>query len=223
LEKLAEGFSKRGYQVLLMTEHDRGFDETRRLQHREACRKASTEQMLLVPGIEYSDKANCVHTLVWGNVPFVGVDAETEQVLAAVTSHQAVGVMAHPSRRQAWRVFKAAWGAKLLGIELWNRKTDGWAPSRDAAPLLEMTGALPFAGLDFHERRQFFSLAMILEVEPPLSEAAVLAAMIARRCCSEAFGRPMERFSSGLANKTLNAMEFCRRAAAPVYRKIRPS
>jgi len=223
LEKLAEAFSNRGYQVVMMTEHDRGFDEKRRLQHREACRKASTERILLVPGIEYSDKANCVHTLVWGNVPFVGVDMETEKVLAAVTASQAVAVMAHPSRREAWRVFNPAWGADLLGIEIWNRKTDGWAPSREAAPLLEKSGALPFVGLDFHERRQFFPLATILEVEPPLSEDSVLASLKARRCGSEVCGKPLDRFANGAAAKTLRAAEFLRRCAAPIYRKIRSS
>src|ERR1035441_216891 len=81
LQKLADAFSKKGCQVVMMTEHDRGFDERRRLEHREACRKASTDRILLVPGIEYSDPANCVHTLVWGNVPFVGADAATEIVL----------------------------------------------------------------------------------------------------------------------------------------------
>jgi len=223
LQDLATAFSKRGYQVLMMTEHDRGFDEKRRLEHREACRKASTEQMLLVPGIEYSDKANCVHTLVWGNVPFVGGSQDTAVVLAAAVLHGGVAVMAHPSRRQAWRVFNPAWGANLLGIELWNRKTDGWAPSDDAPPLLQATGLLPFVGLDFHERRQFFPLATILLIEPVVSEDSVLAAMRARRCESEVFGRPMERFSSGLAQKILRGAEFFRRTAAPVYRKIRKS
>jgi hypothetical protein len=220
VEKLAEAFAKRRYQVLMMTEHDKGFDEKRRLAHREACRKASNDQILVVPGLEYSDKANCVHTLVWGNVPFVGAEMETERVLAEAAAHGGVAVMAHPSRRQAWRVFKPAWGAALLGIELWNRKTDGWAPSRDSGPLLEMTGALPFAGLDFHEWRQFFPLAMNLEVEGPLSESAVLAALRARRCQAEVFGRPLERLSGGLAEKGLQATEFFRRSAAPVLRKI---
>ena len=220
LEKLAEAFSRRDYQVVMMTEHDRGFDEKRRLEHREACRKASTKRILIVPGIEYSDKANCVHTLVWGNVPFVGVDMETEKVLAAVTAHQAVAVLAHPSRRQAWRAFNPAWGAKLLGIEIWNRKTDGWAPSRDAAPLLESTGALPFVGLDFHEQRQFFPLATILEVEPQLSEAAVLASMSARRCSAEAFGRPLQRVCNGVAAKTLRTAEKFRRGISPLFRWV---
>jgi hypothetical protein len=223
LEKLAAAFSKRGYQVVMMTEHDRGFDEKRRLEHREACRNASTDQILIVPGIEYSDKDNCVHILVWGDVPFVGVDVETEKILGAVSACQAVAVMAHPTRRQAWRSFRPAWKADLLAIEIWNRKTDGWAPSRDAGPLLEQTGALPFVGLDFHEHRQFFPMATILDVESAISEDSVLVAMRARRCESEVFGRPIGRFSSGFAERTLRATEFFRRRAAPVFRKFRSS
>ncbi len=221
LEKLAEAFSKRGYQVVMMTEHDRGFDEKRRLDHRQACRKASSDQILLLPGIEYSDQANCVHTLVWGNVPFVGVDVETEKVLGAVTACQAVAVMAHPSRREAWRAFRPSWEVNLLGIEIWNRKTDGWAPSEDAALLLEKTNMLPFVGLDFHERNQFFPLATALEVEPPVSEVSVLTSLRAKRCESQLFGLPLQRFSNGFGAGALRAAEFFRRKAAPVVRKMR--
>src|SRR5271165_2672387 len=84
LERIAGVFSERGYRVVMMTEHDRGFDETRRQQHREACRNASNDRILIVPGIEYSDPTNTIHMLTWGEVPFIGADVETERTLAAV-------------------------------------------------------------------------------------------------------------------------------------------
>ena len=64
LDRLAETFSRRGYQVLLMSEHQNGFDEDRRLQYRKACLAASNGKILLVPGMEYSDPSNTVHILV---------------------------------------------------------------------------------------------------------------------------------------------------------------
>ncbi len=220
LAEIAAGFVKRGYQAVMLTEHDRGFDEERRLEHREACSSASSSEILLVPGIEYSDARNCVHVLVWGDVPFIGENSETGKVLAAAAAFRGVSVLAHPSRKQAWRCFDPIWGGQLLGIECWNRKTDGWAPSPDAKPLLTTTGVLPFVGLDFHERRQFFPLATILEIEAPISEFGILESLHAKRCSSEAFGIPIVRFSYGIAPVALRAAEFLRRSASPLYRKV---
>src|SRR5947208_16731796 len=95
LERIATAFSRRGYRIVMLTEHDRGFDEARRLQHREACRRASSEIILLVAGIEYSDRANHVHVLTWGDTPFVGENAETERVLEAVAQSGGAAVFAH--------------------------------------------------------------------------------------------------------------------------------
>jgi hypothetical protein len=54
--------------------HDRAtrprFTQARLLEYCEACARARLEQVLIVPGIEYSDADNIVHTLVWGPVSF---------------------------------------------------------------------------------------------------------------------------------------------------------
>ena len=219
LGKIAEMFSERGYRVVMVTEHDQGFDEARRLQHREACRAASNEKILLVPGIEYSDASNTIHLLVWGNVPFIGTGVDTDATLTAAEAAGGIVVLAHPSRRNAWKRFKLDWKKKLLGIELWNRKTDGWAPSKDAAPLIEASGVQPFVGMDFHDTKQFFPLATIIEIEPSVTEARVLTCLKGRRFASEAFGRRIQFLSGGPTVKTLRAAEFMRRKAAALYRK----
>src|SRR4051794_11919959 len=81
---LANEFGRRGYRVVMMTEHDRGFTEARRQEHRAACADASSEKVFVLPGIEYSDAANAVHVLVWGPVPFVGENVPTHELLKAV-------------------------------------------------------------------------------------------------------------------------------------------
>src|SRR5579872_2758004 len=83
LESLRDAFSERGYRVLLMTEHDRGFTQQRFDEYKQACAKASTSKMLIVPGIEYSDAANCVHVLAWGS-EFVGESLPTSEMLERV-------------------------------------------------------------------------------------------------------------------------------------------
>src|SRR5215469_2120369 len=86
LEQIVEGFSRRGYNLLLVTEHDVGFTEEKRRAHREACQKVSRDDLLVVPGIEYSDPTNTVHTLIWGNIPFLGAGQETQCVLERAAS-----------------------------------------------------------------------------------------------------------------------------------------
>jgi hypothetical protein len=218
LDQLAKSFARRNYRVVLITEHDQGFDESKRLEHREACRMASSEKILLIPGIEYSDPTNVIHLLVWGDVPFVGSRAEPERVLAAAQECGGIIVFAHPSRKEAWKRFNPNWSANILGIEFWNRKTDGWAPSKHAWPLLKMTNTVPFAGLDFHDSRQFFPMASLVEMQSQISETAVLTALKARRCRSEVFGLGAPALANGLQVGALRSAESLRRVAAGLYR-----
>src|SRR5208337_4178720 len=122
LDALSKKFSNRGYRVLMMTEHDRGFSEARLCEFREACAKASAEKILVLPGIEYSDSENRIHVLVWGQVPFLGEGLPTGEMLEKVRAARGFAVLAHPSRRDAWKSFEPAWSDRLLGIEVWNRK-----------------------------------------------------------------------------------------------------
>ena len=221
LPKLAAAFARRGYHIVMMTEHDRGFTESRRLEHRAACAAASSDQVLLVPGIEYSDATNTVHILAWGPVPFLGEGVPTLELLQQVKACGGLAVMAHPTRRNAWEAFDASWANLLLGIEIWNRKTDGWAPSAHALPLLEGTKCLPFVGMDFHDRNQLFPLAMQLAEQGRQTEESVLECFRAHACIPTSFGRPVQQALGGWASLTLGSVESCRRSAAAVYRRFR--
>jgi hypothetical protein len=73
LAKIAKEFRKRRYDAVLMSEHDRSFDQRRWTQYQDACQDASTGGITLIPGIEYEDGDGVVHTPVWGaDVPFLG-------------------------------------------------------------------------------------------------------------------------------------------------------
>src|ERR1700753_43534 len=109
VDKLAVAMKERGYRLMLMTEHDLGFTEARRLEHREACAKASSKDFLVVPGIEYSDAKNLVHILVWGPVPFLGEGVPTGELLQKVAAANGVAVFAHPSRKNAWQTYDPSW------------------------------------------------------------------------------------------------------------------
>ncbi len=163
LPDLADEFAKRGCDLILMTEHDRGWDADRWSRYQSACEAASNEAIQVVPGIEYSDPTNTIHVLVWGAGEFFGEGLETEDLLGRVKSSGAIAVFAHPERKNAWQRFDPEWCDALLGVEIWNRKTDGWAASSRGIDIWKSHSLSPFAGLDFHRRNQFFPLRMQIE------------------------------------------------------------
>jgi hypothetical protein len=223
LKALADKFSSRGSRVLMMTEHDRGFTAERLAEYREACAQASSPEILVVPGIEYSDAANRVHVLVWGPVPFLGEGLPTGEMLQGVREAGGVAVLAHPTRREVWKSFDPKWSELLLGIEAWNRKYDGWAPSHTAPALIEAARAVPFVGLDFHTERQLFQLNMMLEIEQAVTEASVLNCLRARRCAARAFGLPLSGTPVRAALPVLGVAERGRRMAAMLVKRSKGS
>jgi hypothetical protein len=221
LNELAGEFGRRGYRILMMSEHDQGFTESRFTEYREHCAHASSDQMLVLPGIEYSDASNTFHILVWGSLSFLGERLPTSMVLEAAKSANGVAVLAHPSRQDAWRSFDAAWASRLTGIELWNRKSDGWAPSGKALALLKLTGGIPFAGMDFHDRRQLFPLAMALDIQTAVTEESVLNCIKSHCCHASAFGMRLRENLLSTALPVLRTAEANRRTFAWIYRRLR--
>jgi len=220
LERLAGAFSKRGYRAILMAEHDRGFDQAKWEAYREACAAASNPEILLVPGIEYSDPDNTVHVPVWGPVPFLGENLETASMLPAAHEAGGIAVFAHPRRKHAYAQFDPSWFRYLTGIELWNRRYDGYAPNHDVALLLRSRPELlPFATLDFHTRRHFHPLAMVLELDGPVSEPSILSAIRARRARPMAFGQPAGRFATGPVWPAMHALDTGRRVGLRLARR----
>lgn len=220
LEALSATFSRRGYRILMMTEHDRGFTASRYDQYREACAQASCDEILVLPGTEYSDATNRIHVLAWG-VPFLGEGLPTNEVLEAVRAANGVAVLAHPSRRDAWKCFEPRWADRLLGVEVWNRKYDGWAPSKTAPALLQTARAIPFVGMDFHTQRQSFPLAMALDIHTNVAEETVLHCLRSRRCSPRAFGVPLSRNLFRQALPVLSMAERSRRTVASIARYSR--
>jgi predicted metal-dependent phosphoesterase TrpH len=219
LEALSAKFSHSGCRVLMMTEHDRGFSNDRLAEFRTACANVTNEKILVVPGIEYSDAANRIHVLVWGKIPFLGEGLPTLEMLKAATDSGGLAVLAHPTRKEAWRAVDPTWRQYLLGIEVWNRKYDGLAPSRTAPALLESTAALPFVGLDFHTQKQSFPLRMAMEIEGDISEESVLACLRSRRCTPRAFGHSLADGVMRTASPALRLAERARKAVALAARR----
>lgn len=221
LRALADAFAKRRYDAVLMSEHDRGFDEARWQEYRQACAEASDDRILLVPGMEYEDADSVVHVPVWGEeLPFLGAARPTSDLLGDARDAGGFCVFAHPWRRDAYARYDDEWTPFLGAVEIWNRQYDGIAPHPDGLALAERLGLPPFLGLDFHTSRQFFPLALSLDVEPPLSPAAVVRALHAGRFRAEAFGLSALRFARGLPAVPARAAERARRGLRGPVRNL---
>jgi hypothetical protein len=224
LEGLAAELKRRGYDAMLTAEHDRAFDQKRWLTYRRACAAVTARVgILAVPGIEYSDPENVVHVPVWGkSLPFLGEGRRTADLIAEAAEAGAVPVLAHPERQGAWRRVERQSVERLVGIEVWNRKYHGWAPGALASKLCaENAGAMPFFGLDFHTRRQFFPLAMSIDVDAAATPADVVEALLRRRCRPLAFGIDGRRFLRGSGFGVVRAAERSRKIARPAVGLMR--
>ena len=197
-----------------MSEHSRGFTAAKWQEYAQACREASSDRLTLVPGIEYGDEHDAIHIPVWGDLPFFGDGLPIGQLLPLVNDAGGAAIWAHPWRRDAWRHFEPAWLGYLTGVEVWNRKYDGIAPSRNALALARQERLRTTVALDFHTRRQLFPLSLSLELDDSPSQASVFAALGAGRFSSRAFGLPMEPLARGPAGSALRGLEMLRKAAA---------
>lgn len=221
LEDIARAFRRRRYDVVLMSEHDREFDQQRWMEYQKACSAASTDDVLLIPGIEYEDADNVVHTLVWGeDVPFLGSARPTLELLRLAQTEGAVAVLAHPWRRNAISRYQPEWAPLLSAVEIWNRKYDGVAPHRESKKFAEREGFAPFVSLDFHTGRQFFPLAMSVSLAERPSPVSVIEAIRGGRCRAEFLGISALRFTGGLEGAALHALETVRRGVRWPLRRL---
>ena len=218
LDELVSAFASRGCSLLLMTEHDKGWDQERWQRYEQACEAASTQDTLVVPGIEYSDPSNTTHVLVWGVPDFLGEGLETSDLLEKVHRCNGVAVLAHPDRREAWRRFEMSWVPNLLGVEVWNRKTDGWSASENGIRLWKQTGVVPFAGLDFHRKNQFYPLRMEVDAPNDAGCEEIVEALRERRISPRFRGRDLHQVlhaGSGLLRPTAEKLRRVLRAVIP--------
>jgi hypothetical protein len=204
-----------------MSEHDRSFDQQRWMDYQQACKAASTDDILLVPGIEYEDADNVVHTPVWGDsVPFLGAGRPTLELLRSAHAEGAVAVLAHPWRRNAISRYQPGWAPFLSAVEIWNRKYDGLAPHRKATEFADRGGLGPFVSLDFHTRRQFFPLSMSILLDEAPSPISLVEAIRDGRCRPEFLGISALRFTRGLEGAALRALEAARRGVRGPIRRL---
>lgn len=207
LARIARVFGALGVDAVMMTEHDTGFDPGSFGAYRDACAQASTRRCRIVPGIEYSSPDNAIHILTWGLRQFLAEHRPVSETLRRVREAGGVAVLAHPVRRDAWRQFDPGWIPLLDGIELWNRKSDGLCPGKEAQRLIAETGLPATLGVDFHGPKQIYPLAHLVDCPADSDpETALVAALRAGGHRLEAFWRPLTELGGGSIHPRLEGL-----------------
>lgn len=218
LTEVATLFRRLGFDGVLMSEHDRTFDQGRWEAYKAACQAAS-RGILIVPGIEYEDDSHTVHVLVWGDLPFFAGASTVGEILRSVRAHNGVSVLAHPRRGNALEELSDGDLELLDGIETWNRRYDGWSPPQRARDLLNLRpNLIEVVGLDFHRRLDFFPVALRVDYTLPLTREAVFEALRSRSCAPEAFGITAAHFFDGIPRTTLLILDRARKVIARAAR-----
>lgn len=222
LKELVDFFDRFGVRILLMAEHDRNFTQEKLNDYICACEQYSTDRCLIVPGIEYSDKDNDTHVLTWGDLPFFGENLPTLTLLENVNSNGGVCVLAHPSRGNTFTKYEYQWEKYLSGIEVWNRKTDGFQMSREALILFKGNPDLiPFVSLDFHNKKQFIPLFMKIKISGYVNSKIVIDAMRSRYIYPSVFGFHAKTMMNKKGIFILNILEKIRKSSLSALRSIK--
>lgn len=222
LPDLSAFFRRRGYDAMMMSEHDTGFDPGSWPRFVEECAAASEAGgCRLFPGIEYSSPDNAIHILTWGLDRFLAEHRPVEETLNRVAEGGGVAVYAHPARREAWRLFEPSWTPLLSGVEIWNRKTDGVAPGAVAERLAKESGLSPTFGIDFHVRRHYWPLSHRIAVGEDW-QADIVRAIRAGGLDTRVFGRRARVGADGrLSAPVSRAAEVARRGLRAVRKRVR--
>jgi predicted metal-dependent phosphoesterase TrpH len=209
--KIAHLFRCLNYHAIFMAEHDVSLDEISWTLYCKECRQASRDKFLVIPGIEYSDPSNSIHVLVWGIEQFLGKRMPIQHTLAKTKDLGGIAVWAHPIQKNTQESFRPEWFKLLFGIEEWNRKADGIAPSEEATQLRKEYDLVPFYGLDFHRLNQLFPLGMNILIDNCLTVTNVISAVSKRQCYPELIGVPPALTTRILENNLLVNLEAGRR------------
>ena len=204
---------------VLMSEHNNTLDDASVAAHVERCAAVSTEDCLVVPGLELSLDENRTHLLAYGVRQYIPSLSERTigPLIDRVHALGGVAVLAHPSHKRAFDRVAAEDVRRLDGMEIWNVRNGGrycpHADELDALMSVRRSGVrlAAFAGLDWHYLSHFERLVLRVDVAA-LQAEQILGALKAGRFsirgrflsfAQEAPAGPLVRTAATLSTRTL--------------------
>jgi hypothetical protein len=183
IERLGE---RLGASAVVMSEHDFDFTPTKWGNYVQACREASTLRCVIIPGIEYSSPNDDIHVVTMGTSRFHGARNDLLETLSSVRMEGGAAVLAHPRRRDSFNKVSSDLVDLLDGIEIWNRKVDGFLPVNTYFRLAQNRGLAPIVAMDLHTWRQIFPMWNEIPAGPEALDGNTVATALRSRLIAPA-------------------------------------
>lgn len=162
---------------VFFAEHVEDFTPARFSRYVEECRRRSTTDRLLVPGMEY----NCagaygrIEVILLGERAFVEANS-FEEVWGHKTRNGLTAILPHPGK---FGVLPAALVSRFDLIEVWNLRYDGgYFPPKSNFALFEALkdqgDIFAVCGVDYHVRGDSLDLVIVVETDEPLASESLI-------------------------------------------------
>lgn len=170
-----------GASAVVMSEHDYEFSSDKWDQYVDACRQASTQACVIIPGIEYSSSDDDIHIVTVGTPDFHGARRNLIDTIMEVRAQGGAAIFAHPRRRDCFKKLSRDLLAVLDGVEIWNRKADGLLPDKGYFNFARSHGLAATVGMDLHTWRQVFPMWNRIDAPPGPLDGRIVATALRQR------------------------------------------
>ena len=178
LEEIARYGKERGYAFLGMSEHSDTLDEARMEKYIEECQRLSTQECLIIPGIEFTCDNN-LHLIGLGLKKYTN-QSDPLKVTDFIHKYGGIAIIAHPIRYNY--NIPSGLAQAVDGIEVWNASYDGrFIPNDRSLKLIKEIkkknkSIIAFGGQDLHQIRNNCCVEISILCKE-LSQGAILFAI----------------------------------------------
>jgi predicted metal-dependent phosphoesterase TrpH len=154
LERIVQTFRDAGMAFIAVSDHAEVFDEQRMQEYVAICDSLSSNNFLVIPGLEFALKGGSIHILGYGITKRVRAST-MEQLVGGIHEAGGIAVLAHPPVGSINMIGTIK--GELDGIEVWNGRYDGTiAPRAESFQLLRRVRmsnlkVAAYCGVDFHK------------------------------------------------------------------------
>jgi hypothetical protein len=198
LERLVQTFRDAGMRFIAVSDHAEVFDQERMEKYVALCATLSSEDFLVIPGLEFALKGGSIHILGYGITRRVSAPT-MEQLVDGIHEAGGLAVLAHPPQGSINMI--TAIKGKLDGIEVWNGRYDGAvAPRANSFQLLRHIrssnlNAAAYCGVDLHKLGQARRPVSVNVATDRLERDAIISGL--RSGCFTLHGNTLTIPSSG--------------------------